>query len=50
MHRASASSPRPARVASVRSWRRVLPAADTMFALFAIAAALAVFADFAATF
>ncbi|MBL8346045.1 MAG: hypothetical protein JNN03_11430 [Rubrivivax sp.] len=50
MHRASAPSPRHARVAPLPSWRRLLPAADTMFALFAIAAALVVFADFAATF
>ncbi len=44
------SSPRRSGSASAASWRRVLPAADTMFALFALAAALVVFADFAATF
>lgn len=43
-HRGASAAPTTA------SWRRALPAADTMFALFALAAALAVIADFAATF
>lgn len=42
---------RPSPRASERpSWRQRLPAADTLFAMAALAAALAVFADFAATF
>jgi hypothetical protein len=51
-HRGAPTAPSNARsrTASAASWRRVLPAPDTMFALFALAAALVVFADFAATF
>lgn len=51
LHRASSASGRRDTEGSTRpSWRRLLPTGDTLFALFAIVAALVVFADFAATF
>ncbi len=47
---AAAATTRTAASGEPPAWRRLVPAADTVWALVALTAALAVFADFAATF